>query len=177
MQPNVVPQKAGGADLKLTAPHFRSTLNATWYSHCLPKWHSGKESACQCKRHKWWGFNPWAGKTSWSRKRQPTPTFLSGKFHGQRSLVGYSPGCLEESDTTEQLNTAQLIPTLFLYSTHFPTLPFKYFTSPLFRSLISSPPYWFSAVGLNSYSTKKTERIRKELPELPEKNCHWVYPN
>ena len=29
-------------------------------------------------------------KTTWSRKQQPTPLFLPGKFHGQRSLVGYS---------------------------------------------------------------------------------------
>ena len=26
----------------------------------------------------------------WRRKCQPTPIFLPGKFHGQRSLVGYS---------------------------------------------------------------------------------------
>ena len=25
------------------------------------------------------------------RKWQPTPVFLSGKCHGQRSLIGYSP--------------------------------------------------------------------------------------
>ena len=31
-------------------------------------------------------------RTMWSRKWQPTPIFLSGKSHGQRSLVGYSPG-------------------------------------------------------------------------------------
>ena len=30
----------------------------------------------------------------WRRKWQPTPVFLPGEFHGQRSLVGYSPwGC------------------------------------------------------------------------------------
>ena len=32
-----------------------------------------------------------------------TPVFLPGKFHGQRSLVGYSPWGLKESDMTEQL--------------------------------------------------------------------------
>ena len=32
-----------------------------------------------------------------------TPVFLSEKFHGQRSLVGYSPWNHKESDTTEQL--------------------------------------------------------------------------
>ena len=31
------------------------------------------------------------------------PTCLPGEFHGQRSLVGYSPPSYEESDVTEQL--------------------------------------------------------------------------
>ena len=38
------------------------------------------------------------------RKRQPTPVFLPGESHGQRSLVGYSPRGRKESDMTEQLN-------------------------------------------------------------------------
>ena len=33
----------------------------------------------------------------------PTPGFLPGELHGQRSLVGYSPWGHKESDTTEQL--------------------------------------------------------------------------
>ena len=39
----------------------------------------------------------------WRKKWQPTPLFLLGEFHGQRSLVGYSPWGCKESDTTEQL--------------------------------------------------------------------------
>ena len=35
--------------------------------------------------------------------QQPTPVFSPGEFHGQRSLVGYSPWGHKESDTTEQL--------------------------------------------------------------------------
>ena len=35
------------------------------------------------------------------RKWQPTPIFLLGKSHGQRSLVGYSPWGHKEPDTTE----------------------------------------------------------------------------
>ena len=35
------------------------------------------------------------------RKQQPTPVFLSGESHGQRGLMGYSPGDGKESDTTE----------------------------------------------------------------------------
>ena len=34
---------------------------------------------------------------------QPTPVFLPGVFHGQRSLVGYSPWGHKESDTTERV--------------------------------------------------------------------------
>ena len=34
---------------------------------------------------------------------QPTPVFLPGRSHGQRSLVGYSPWALKEPDTIEQL--------------------------------------------------------------------------
>ena len=37
------------------------------------------------------------------RKWQPTPVFLPGESHGQRSLEGYSPWGRKESDTTEQL--------------------------------------------------------------------------
>ena len=40
----------------------------------------------------------------WRRKWQPTPVFLSGKSHGQRSLVDYSPWDRKESDTTEGRN-------------------------------------------------------------------------
>ena len=36
------------------------------------------------------------------RKWQPTPVFLPGKFHEQKSLVGYSPWGHKESDTREQ---------------------------------------------------------------------------
>ena len=37
------------------------------------------------------GFDPWIEKIPWSRKWQPTPVLLPGKFHGWRILVGYSP--------------------------------------------------------------------------------------
>ena len=54
----------------------------------FPWWLSGKESTCQCRRHR---FDPWVGKIPWRRKWQPTPVFLPGKSYGQRSPVGYSP--------------------------------------------------------------------------------------
>ena len=44
-------------------------------------------------------FNPWIGKISWRRAQQSTEVFLPGESHRQRSLVGYSPLCYDESDT------------------------------------------------------------------------------
>ena len=57
----------------------------------LPWWLSGKESACQCRRHRRLGFYPWVGKIPWRRKWQLPPAFLPGKSQGQRNLVGHSP--------------------------------------------------------------------------------------
>ena len=42
------------------------------------------------------------------RKWQPIPVFLTGKFQGQRSLVGYSPWGQKELDMTEQLHFTSL---------------------------------------------------------------------
>ena len=71
----------------------------------LPRWHSGKESTCQCRRCKRRRFDPWVQKIPWSRKWQPAPVFLPGESHGQRSLVGYSPWGRKEPDTTERRST------------------------------------------------------------------------
>jgi len=57
----------------------------------LPRWHSGKESACQCRRYKTHRFDPWVWKILLSRKWQSTSVFLPGIANGQRSLEGYNP--------------------------------------------------------------------------------------
>ena len=40
---------------------------------------SGKEPACQCRRHKRFGFDPWVGKIPWRKTWQPTPVFWPGE--------------------------------------------------------------------------------------------------
>ena len=56
------------------------------------------------------GFNPWVGKILWRREWQPTPLFLPGEFHGQRSLVCYSPwGCKESDNSATNTHTHYLI--------------------------------------------------------------------
>ena len=54
----------------------------------------------RCKRC---GFDPRAREIPWRRAWQPTPIFLSGESHGQRSLAVYTLWGRKESDTTERL--------------------------------------------------------------------------
>ena len=92
--------------------HFRRALcrssftlvgkTASWG---LPRWLRGQDSTCQCGSRRRRGFDPWVGKTPWRRTWPPTPVFLPGEFHGQRSLAGYSPWGRRESDMTEQTGT------------------------------------------------------------------------
>ena len=55
---------------------------------------------CICRRP---GFDSWVKKISWRREWLPTLVFLPGEFHGQRSLVSYSPWGHIESDMSERL--------------------------------------------------------------------------
>ena len=58
-------------------------------------------------------FDPWIGKIPWKRKWQPTPVFLPGKSHGQRSLMGYSPwGRRVGDDWSDLAHTCTLIKRL-----------------------------------------------------------------
>ena len=86
----------------------------------------------------------------WRRKRQPTPVFLSGKSHGQRSLAGYSPWGHKESDMNEHaclhthththitiLSCSVTSPSLELFTVNtFPHLSCTLF-SPLKRQYVS----------------------------------------
>ena len=74
----------------------------------LPKWHSGKESTCQYRRHERHGFSSLVGKIPWSRKWQHTLVFFPRRFHGQRSLMATVFGVTKNQDMTKQLNTYTL---------------------------------------------------------------------
>ena len=83
--------------------HSRQILYHLSHQGNFPGGTSGKEPTCQCRRQKRQRFNPWVRKIPWRREWQPTPAFLPGEFHGQRSLVRYSPWGCKELNTTEQL--------------------------------------------------------------------------
>ena len=73
----------------------------------LPRWLSGKESACKAEDAANSGFNPWVRKIPWERKWQPAPRFVPGESHGRRSLAGYSPrgAELDTTGATEHTHT------------------------------------------------------------------------
>ena len=62
---------------------------------------SSKEPTCQYRRHKSL-LDSWIRKILWRRAWQPTPVFLPGESHRQRSLEGYKPQGHKESDSTEE---------------------------------------------------------------------------
>ena len=105
---NSLPQKSSCCCSNLLLPQdlctcyaFCLELSPSDYLPVLFRWFSGKESTCQRKRFRRLEFDPWIGKIPWRRKWQPIPIFVSGGFHGQRSLVGYSSWGRKELDTTE----------------------------------------------------------------------------
>ena len=80
----------------------------------LPWGSDSKESACNAGDP---GSIPESVRFVWRSKWLPTPAFLPGKSHGQRSLVGYSPCGHKGSDTTERLTLKRLSHWFFLTKT------------------------------------------------------------
>ena len=58
---------------------------------------------------------PVSGKIPWSKKWQPPPVFLPGKFHGQKNLAGYSLWGHKDSDTTESIYLSIYITEYILF--------------------------------------------------------------
>ena len=67
----------------------------------LPRWPSGKEPPARAGDS---GSIPGSGRFP-EEKMAPTPVFLPGESHGQRSLAGYSPRGRKESDVSEYTHT------------------------------------------------------------------------
>ena len=81
-------------------PQFSSSLQSSLSFQTLG-FPVAQQIHLQCRRQRRLRFDPWVGNIPWSRKWKPTPVFLPGKSHGQRSLVGYSLWGRKELDTIE----------------------------------------------------------------------------
>ena len=78
----------------------------------FPGGSDGKAPCLQCRRP---GFDPWVGKIPWRKEWQPTPVFLPGKSHGQRSLAVCCPWSRKELGMTERLTLTQHSDFIFLH--------------------------------------------------------------
>ena len=84
---------------------------------CFP---GGQRICLQCRRRRRLRLDPWVGKR---RAWQPTPVFLPGESHGQRSRAGYSPWGRKELDTTEATQHARTHNCLTSKLIHSPSHP------------------------------------------------------
>ena len=72
-------------------PFSRSSSDKANSSQGLPRWLSGKESACQGRRHRGCGLGPWVGTIPLEKGMATHSSFLPGESHGQKSLGGCNP--------------------------------------------------------------------------------------
>ena len=107
--------------------NYWETNQAKVRKSAFPGGASSKEPIYHCRRCKRHEFDPWARKILWRKAWQPTPIFLPGESHGQRSLAGYSPWGCKESDITEA------------FRTHFTFLALPF---PVLFMKKCSPPVW-----------------------------------
>ena len=139
-----------------TATHLRELSGFTEIKYVkgpeLPRWLSGKESVCQCRRCRSLGFNSWVGGRRWRRKWQSTPVFLLGEYCGQGSLAGCSllgsqrMGQDLTAEPQQQMSRAQLRVGL-----QFPVAPFLSSSLSFIFSSYSMPLQSWVLLELQSY--------------------------
>ena len=62
----------------------------------------------------------WVVKIPWRREGLPTPVFLLGEFHGQRSLAGYSPRGHKELGMTKGLSLQHDVDRILVLAQNLP---------------------------------------------------------
>ena len=133
---------------------------------------SGKESACQCRKHNWWRFDLWVGKIPWWRDWQPTPVFLPEESHGQRSLVTvHNAAKIGHSWTHTYLTQTLWLEWRKEWSSPLIRCP-PNILSPHFTKLKSVPVYIFTQVA--SYTLGKC-RTRDILMHVLQERCSRLF--
>ena len=139
----------------------------------MPPWafSGGKEFfTCQCRRYKRRRFDPWVRKISWSRKSQPTPIFLPGKFMDGGAWWATVHG-VTRSQTREKEHEHRCPPTLgYCYLHTLFLLPGLSSQSWLEHMIILFLPntfmfpltYWIKSEGLRWEWHSKSSKITQE---------------
>ena len=133
------------------------------------RWHSLEVSSCgllpvcvrvlifSFKNTTHWTRNPWVGKFPWRRKMAPTPVFLPGESHGQRSLAGYRPQDRRESGATEAAwHAPQCLPVRLTLPAH----PLLSLQCPCIRSAGLCPFRHCKCVNLHHLSRSHVYALR-----------------
>ena len=121
-------------------------MSVSFYSdpkyQSFPGGFSGKEPACQCRRHNRCGFNPWVGKIPWRRAQLTPPVFLNTEeSHEQRSWrtivhrVTKNQICLNRISTHPNVQDNHLIHLYIIIVLHLELSPGVLRTSYSFGSL------------------------------------------
>ena len=141
-------------------------------------WCLRQYSTCLQRRRP--GFNPWVRKIPWRKKWWLTQVFLSGEFHGQRSLVGYSPGGCKESDLTGRLilswwlsASSPLSSSSFLASQRPPHWTYIYLW-PIHIDVWQKTTKFYKAIILQ---LKNKQQQQKDAPPFPSlRETHSLTP-
>ena len=90
----------------------------------------------------------------WRREWQPTPVFVPGEFHGQRSLAGCSPWGHKQWDTTEWLTLS-----------HFPIYSLEWGSGRILRNRLAES---YTLQGLRAKRSRFTKKEQVPGPILPK---------
>ena len=90
------------ANQSLTVGVTHQLIHSIKKSPCFPGGPGSKDTACNARRP---GFDPWVGKIPWRKKGQPSPLFLPGKSHEQRSLEATIHGVTKKLPFTHWIST------------------------------------------------------------------------
>ena len=129
----------------------------------VPRWCSGKESVCQCRRCR---FYPWLRKIPQRRAWRPIPVFFPGESHGQRSLAAIVHG-VAKSRTWLSTHTCVCVDTLLFRVYLLPPLPGMAF--PIVAAQLASLLH--PSVCSNATSSERTSLTTPNKTEVPLSLC------
>ena len=154
--------------------------------YCIPWWLSGKTICLQCRGL---GLNPWVRKIPWRGEQLPTPKFLPGECHGQRSLADYSPCVHKELNMTEQLTHTAMhthiythtlvivyILVLAYYMYYISYISYLHFTFPFFN-VFESISILVSTIPFNSALQIFFDLLIKFYFLLPDYMLNYLLSN
>ena len=121
----------------------------------------GKESTCNAEDP---SSIPGLGRSSWRRKWQPTPVFLPGRSHGQRSLAGYSHGVGRDLATRQQqwISTSSRGRNMFLLTRYSHTDAL----TPTSCTETAPRPRQF-VLGTETQKPKRRQKVQAPRPSNP----------